>query len=239
LMGGPAYSAIPDTGVDIAQAGLNETLKNIKLNHHNKNHEFKTLSAFNTLTNEIKELTENKDLDLIVMGTQGATGTKEVFLGTHTVHVIRKSKIPVMAIPNGYQFSAIKSIVFSTDYQSLYKKKEIQFLLDVVKIHQAKLTILHVKAEYDLTDEQQLNKELLSSYFKDLSHFFTEQRGALMPNAVHEYIEQYESKLLVMMNRKHGFLERWLFKQNVDSIAFHTTVPFLVLRDTAKIEYKK
>lgn len=238
-MGGPAFSAIPDTSVDTALAGLDKTLEKIKLEYQNKKHRYKTRSTFNTLTNEIIELSEKEDFDLILMGTQGATGAKEIFLGTNTVHVIRKSKVPVMAIPNGYRFKEIKSIVFPTDYRSLYKKEEMRFLLDAVKMHQAKLTILHIKAEYELTDDQELSKELLSSYFKDIPHVFTEQRGALMPEAVHEYVEQYESELLVMMNRKHGFLERWLFKQNIDSIGFHTNVPFLVLRDTVESKYKK
>lgn len=239
MMGGPTYSAIPDMGVDIAQAGLDKTLEDINLKFKNPKHSFKPLSAFNTLTDEILELTETKNFDLILMGTQGATGAKEIFLGTHTVQVIRKSKIPVMVIPKGYKFKEIKSIVFPTDYLSLYKKEEIQFLVDLIEMHKAKLTILHVKAEYDLTYEQQTSKKLLSTYFKNLPHVFREERGALMPEAVHEYVTKHESGLLAMMNRRHGFLERWLFKQNVDSIGFHTSIPFLVMRESEKITNKR
>jgi len=235
-MGGPAFSAIPDTSVDTAVAGLDKTLERIKLEYPNDKHSYKLRSAFNTITNEIIELSKKEDFDLIIMGTQGAAGAKEIFLGTNTVHVIRKSDVPVMAIPNGYKFEEIKSIVFPTDYGSLYKKEELQFLRNVVKMHQAKLTILHVKVEYDLRHEQQLSKDLLSRYFKDLPHVFTEQRGALMPEAVLDYVEEYEPTLLAMMNRKHGFLERWLFKQNIDSIGFHTSIPFLVMRDSSEIK---
>ncbi len=236
MMGGPAFSAIPDTSVDIAVAGLDKTLEKIKLEYPNEKHSHKTRSAFNTLTNEIIELCQKEDFDLVIMGTQGATGAKEIFLGTNTVHIIRKSGVPVMAIPNGCRFKEIKSIVFPTDYRSLYKKEELQFLLDVVKMNQAKLNILHVKEEYDLRHEQQLSKDLLSQYFKDLPHVFTEQKGALMPEAVLDYVGEYEPELLAMMNRKHGFLERWLFKQNVDSIGFHTSIPFLVMRDSSEIK---
>ncbi len=238
-MGGPTFSAIPDTKVAIALEGLEKTLEKIKLEHPNEKHRYKTRSAFNTLTNEILELSRTENFDLIVMGTQGATGAKEIFLGTNTVHLIRKSTIPVMAIPNGHTYKEIKSMVFPTDYRSLYKKEEIGFLVAAAKMHEAKLTILHIKAEYDLVDEQQAAKALLATYFKDLPHVFTEQRAAMMPEGVHEYVRQYEPELLAMMNRKHGFLERWLFKQNVDAIGFHTTVPFLVLPDTSEIKYQK
>ncbi len=237
MMGGPITSAIPDTSVDTALAGLNKTLERIKLEFPNVKHQFKTRSSFNTLTNEIMELAANQDFDLIVMGTQGATGTKEIFLGTHTVSVIRKSNIPVMAIPNEYSFKEIKSIVFPTDYRSLYKKEEIQFLLDIAKMLQIKLTILHIKAEYDMSEKQKANQAALLNYLDDIPHSCVEKKGTLMPEGVHEYIKLHQAGLLVMMNRKHGFLERLLFKQNVDSIGFHSEIPFLAIRDTSKIEF--
>ena len=232
MMGGPTFSALPDKGVDIAQAGLDKTLVDIKLKYKNPKHTFKTLSAFNTLTNEILELTEAKNFDYIVMGTQGATGAKEIFLGTNTVHVIRKSKIPVLAVPVSYVFKEIKSIVFPTDYGQLHKEEDLQYLFNLSNTFESKLTILHVKEEYDLADEQQVNKKALADYFKKLNPIFVEERGKLMPEAIHEYIEEHQSGFLVMMNRKHSFLDRFLVKPNVESIGYHTQIPFLVIPDT-------
>lgn len=239
MMGGPTYSAMPDMGVDVAQAGLDKTLVDIKLKFKNPKHKFKTLSAFNTLTNEIIELTETKGFDLIVMGTQGATGAKEIFLGTHTVHVIRKSKIPVLAIPRRYAFREIKSVLFPSDYVVSYKKEDLKFILETVKMHNAKLTILNVKDDYTLSDDQIANRESLAAYFKELNHSIQQIKGKLMPDAIHEYIEQNNLSLLAMMNPKHSFFERLLSKQNIDSIGFHTKVPFLVIRDTADMPTKR
>lgn len=234
MMGGPAFSAVPDTSVDTAVTGLEKTLEKIKHEHPNEKHSYKTRSAFNGLTNEILEMTAKENFDVVVMGTQGATGTKEIFLGTHTVNIIRKSRVPVIAIPSGYKFQEVKSIIFPSDYRSRYKKEDLRFLLDILKTHMVKLTILHIKAEYDLTKEQKENKAVLAEHFSHISPNFVEERSQLMPDAVHDYIKKHESSLLAMMNRKHSFLERWLFKQNVDSIGFHSTIPFLVMRDTTE-----
>ena len=70
---------------------------------------------------------------------------------------------------------------------------------------------------------------------KDIPHHFKELRGALMPQAIMDYIDEHHFDLLVMMNRTHSFLERLLWRQNIDQIGFHVQVPFLVIRDTAKI----
>ena len=239
LLGGPTYSAIPDKKVDLAQAGLDKTLVEIKLKYPNKNHAFKTLSAFNTLTDEITEFTEREDIDLIVMGTQGATGAKEIFLGTHTVHVIRKSKVPVLVIPSSYTFKEIKSIVFPTDYANPFNEKELQFLTYVAKLHDAKLTVLNVKDDYVLNDDQKANKKSLSVIFSNLKHTFDQVKGEEMPKSIHQYIDQQKSVLLVMMGRKHSFLERLIVTSNVDSIGYHTNIPFLIIPETQKIVPKK
>lgn len=236
IMGGPTYSAIPDVGVDVAQAGLEKTIMNIKLKFNNPKHKFKTLSAFNTLTNEVMELTGTIDFDIIVMGTQGATGAKEIFLGTHTVHIIRKSKIPVLVVPAGFKYREIKSIVFATDYGQSYKEEDLYVLSGLLTEYKAKLTVLHVKEEYDLTDEQETNKKELASNFKELNADFVEERGKLMPDAIHEYMETHKTGLLVMMKRKHPFFERLLVQQHIDAIGFHSTTPFLAIPQSDEIK---
>jgi len=239
MIGGPMVSAIPDVGVEVAQAGLDKTLVDIKLKFKNPKHKFKTLSAFNMLTDEVQEVVEQKNIDFVVMGTQGAAGAKEIFLGTHTVHVLRKSKIPVLVIPKKYKYQEIKSILFPTDYAIPYVKEDLNYIMDVAKMHNAKLTILNVKDDYSPTDSQIVNRKSLEVYFGALDYVVNQVKGKLMPDAIHEFIAQHNIGLLAMMNRKHSFLERLLIKPNVDSIGYHTQIPFLVIRDTCEEPVKK
>ena len=235
LVGGPSFSAIPDYGVEISLAGLEKTLADIRSEFPNPNHSFEILSAFNLLTDEINDLTGDKEIDLVVMGTKGATGAREIFLGTNTVYVIRKASVPVLAVPEDFNFRPVKKILFPTDYWTQYKKEELRQLIELAEMNKARVSVLHVKEEYDLSDKQEDNKSYLSSVLKDTPHDFEELKGALMPNAVIDYIDEHEFDLLVMMNRKHSFLERMMWKQNIDQISFHVQIPFMVIRDTAKI----
>ena len=232
MMGGPTFSAVPDIGVDIAQAGLDKTIIDIGLKFKNPKHTFKTRSVFNTLVNEVMELTDTGNFDMIIMGTQGATGAKEIFLGSHTVHVIRKSNLPVLVVPNTCTFKNIKTILFPTDFAVPYIKEDLKYLVEVCKMHDAKIVILNVRETYQLTDHQMENRKSLSHHFKGLNYVFQEYPDTYIPGAVHEFITQHDIELLTMMNRKHSFLERLLLKPNVESIGYHAQVPFLVIRDT-------
>ena len=70
-------------------------------------------------------------MDLIVMGTKGATGLKEVLFGSHTIHVLKNTKCPVIVIPSGFSFEAPREILFPTDYEVNYKKKHVQPILNI------------------------------------------------------------------------------------------------------------
>jgi len=235
LIGGPMFSAIPDGEVGLSVAGLEHTLTKIKEQYHNPNHHFEIVSAFNILTHEINDLTATKGIDLIVMGTQGATGAKELFLGSNTVYVLRKVTAPVLVIPENCSFTKVLNMLFPTDYKTHYNQKELQKIIDVAKLCNASIIVLHVKEEYDLTDDQLANKNHLAHLLGAIPHIFVEEKGKLMPEAVIDYIDQEQIDLLAMMNRKHSFLDRLFVKHNVDQISFKIQVPFYVVRDTAEV----
>ncbi|MGB5360917.1 MAG: universal stress protein [Eudoraea sp.] len=235
MLGGPLFSAIPDSGVDISLAGLEKTLEDVKKSYKNSKHNYNIISAFNTLTDEINEVTIEKKIDMVVMGTQGASGAKEIFLGTNTVYVLRKAVAPVLVIPENYTFQKIQKILLPSDYLTNYKDNELSTAIKMVKMNKAKLIVLHVKEEYDLTAGQEENKMALYRRLDALSTTLTELKGSLMPSAILNYVQKNEIDLLMMMNRKHSFFERIFEKQNVDQIGFHVKIPFLVIRDTARV----
>ncbi|WP_228235851.1 universal stress protein [Allomuricauda sp. M10] len=236
LLGGPAMSAIPDFGLDISLEGLENTLKRIEKEYSNPKHTFETVSSFNTLSEEIKECPERKKVDMVVMGTQGASGAKEFFLGSNTVHALRKSKVPILVVPNVYKFVPIKDILLSTGYESKYKPEELEPLLAIVARFKAKLHVLHALEDFELTPSQKDNKTYLKQIFNVLKDIiFVDSTEEYMPNIVHAYIEKNQIGLVVMMNRKHHFLDQLLLRHHVDMVGYHSDIPFLVLPDTSEI----
>ena len=94
VLGGPEFSAIPDKGVDASISGLEKSLAAVKEQFGNPKHIYETVSAFNVLTDEINELIEKKSIDLIIMGTQGASGAKEIFWGPIQFMLLERPKHP-------------------------------------------------------------------------------------------------------------------------------------------------
>ena len=70
----------------------------------------------NEIYNDISAAVEKSKIDLVVMGSPGASGFKEMFIGSNTEKVVRTSTIPVLVIKNNHEVFDIKDFVFATDF---------------------------------------------------------------------------------------------------------------------------
>lgn len=70
---------------------------------------------FGVTITSIRQFIEEKKIDLVVMGTHGATGAREFLIGSNTEKIVRTSLVPVMAIKKSTKLSNVKNIVFPND----------------------------------------------------------------------------------------------------------------------------
>ena len=115
------------------------------------------------LSDEINEIIEDNTIDLIIMGTKGATGLKSVFMGSNTAQVIETVLCPVLAIPSDYKFKDFKTIAFATDYHD-NDKISLGFLTDLSEQFNSNLEVVHIA-----------NNDMKSRYEEDLLEYFVTQ----------------------------------------------------------------
>ncbi|MFT4698113.1 MAG: nucleotide-binding universal stress UspA family protein [Flavobacteriaceae bacterium] len=70
----------------------------------------------NEIYKDINETVSTKDIDIIVMGSHGSSGFKEMFIGSNTEKVVRTSDIPVLVIKNEHEQFDINDFVFASDF---------------------------------------------------------------------------------------------------------------------------
>lgn len=92
---------------------------------------------------EINNIAKEINADLIIMGSHGATGLKEFFLGSNTEKVIRYSECPVLIIKNELKDVTFNDVVFATDFSNetipAFKK-----MLDSLSFLNARKHLLYV-----------------------------------------------------------------------------------------------
>lgn len=70
----------------------------------------------NEIYEDIEEACSKNHIDLVVMGSTGASGFKEMFVGSNTEKVVRTSKTPVLVIKNNHPEFEVKDFIFATDF---------------------------------------------------------------------------------------------------------------------------
>ncbi|WP_318309405.1 universal stress protein [Flagellimonas crocea] len=83
---------------------------------------------------EVAEVAQKHNADLIVMGSHGADGLEEIFIGSNTERVVRTSDVPVLVIKGNMGDFDPENFVFACDFESesvpaLKKAKEMAKLL--------------------------------------------------------------------------------------------------------------
>ncbi|RNL75287.1 universal stress protein [Sinomicrobium pectinilyticum] len=216
-----------------ARKQLQKVLARIKEEYPNPNHHFTLLSEYDFLIDTVRKQVEEKKIDLIVMGTKGASGLKEVILGSNTGAVITKVKCPVLAVPEKVTFHPPREIAFPTDYTITYSAKVLDTLLSFAEIFRSAVSVLHVvkKEEETLTEVQLENKEFLRDYLQDTPHSFHRLTNKNLGEAIQCFTESRDVDCIAMMAKKLHLTQQILFRPRVAKISYHTKIPFLVLHE--------
>lgn len=228
LIGSPGQIGLGDVMHETSLTQLEQLQVQLAAKYQNPKHGFVVHTAFNTLVNEVIQTIDNEEIDLVVMGTKGATGAKEILLGTNTVHVIKKATCPVIAVPPNFGYEAPKEILFPTDYEIRYCKEKFGALLTIARQHRSRINVLHVRTGYDLNEFQEKNKSQLESLLGSQG-LFHEMPDSGVIDAINSFQIREKINFLVMVQNKHTFLERLFIEPVIKKVGFHITVPFMVI----------
>lgn len=182
-------------------------------------------------SDEIKTLTEDDDIDLIVMGMKGAGGLGKL-IGSTTTNVLHKVKTPVLIVPQDAVYKPIASLTYASDFTYQTNISLFDPLLSLVKKFEPAITILHVQTEHagespDLVAGKKENNNIFQGH---LYNFVTVENNSVTAG-IQQFQAENNSDLLVMVARQHGFFERLFSQNHTDAMAYETHTPMLVLQD--------
>jgi nucleotide-binding universal stress UspA family protein len=171
----------------------------------------------------ITAIAEEGAFDLVIMGTKGAGGLEEVFMGSTTGSVIKRINVPLMAIPSGYAFQSINHIILAADDEDYSSPGVFAPLLSIIDRFSSSLEVLHVGNEK--APSLQKLPDLLQNTAFQLVH---KQDGNFSETLFGE-VQTHDSRLIAMVRRTRGILSNLFHTSATLKTAFHSPVPLLIL----------
>ncbi len=201
-------------------------LKNVKVTPIVKH--FKVFS-------EVNEVAKKHDADLIIMGSHGASGVKEFFVGSNTERVVRHADIPVLVVKNNLTEVNFEVVVFACDFS----EKSIKSYLNAVKMFDrisSKLYLVHVNLPND-----RFNSTL--EIEKKVVNFFTKADGNLDRMKDVYYVSDYTveegilnfsikmgADLIAIATHGRKGLSHFFEGSVGEDVANHSTLPVLTFK---------
>lgn len=185
---------------------------------------------------EILKKIETDQIDLVVMGTNGASGISEVLIGSITQKVSAESTCPVLVIPAQTSVHNPEKIVFATNFDD-HELQAIFLLSELVRPFKTEIDVVHIGDAADLKSQN-----LKLDYFRgqvttNISYEklkFDLVTGDNVEEALEKFVANNNADWLAVAKRKRNFFDRLTSTSLSKKLSFHTNVPLLVFHTNPK-----
>ena len=207
-----------------SREGVEEFAKRLQEDMDLSKSTVEVISEHGDLPGVIARLQEDDpSIDAVVMGTQGATGLKEVLMGSNTADVVRRSTKAVLAVPEKAEHQLPKRILVADDGGRV-DRATVQVMLDIARKGNAEIHLVRVKTDEERTGSHY--PELLDG----ISFRTFEIEGEDVESALNDQVKVSDADLVVMLRRKLGLFEGIFHRSASKRMVMHTHIPLLVLQ---------
>ncbi|MEM5565501.1 universal stress protein [Psychroserpens sp. AS72] len=200
----------------------------LKKKFNNVNFKFETLIDYDVLTDAIDQVVSSKHIDVLVMGSNGVSGAKEVVFGSNTINVIRKVECTTLVIPEGFTYKKPQEVLLPLDSLDTLGGKAFSKILQFVKMYSNKLHVLRINENGSMPDAQINDLEHMEYFSKDFPSNYHIVNNVPMHYAVSGYIQTNAIDLTILIEQKELLLERFFMGSTTTKIGNNLEVPLLV-----------
>lgn len=184
--------------------------------------QFDALFDFDTLTDAIHQIVSARNINLIIMGTNGATDAAEIIFGSNTLKVIREVRCPILVVPEKFKFSKLSSILFTLRESDVFHPNALLPIEDIIRDRQVDLEVLQLDTEQILPDIP------LIKQFKGVNYHPIQ--GVPTVEAISSYEQLLPVDMHVIFIKPKSFFERIFMGSDTAKISYSSPVPLLVLK---------
>lgn len=175
----------------------------------------------------ILSVIEEEQIDLVIMGTTGASTLTKKLLGTVTSGLIKKVNVPLLAIPNGAVYDEKDGVFMALDFndQSIPNVSIVKGLMgekEEIRVYFSQTK----KNEVDI--QKQINE--LKKQLNGCVVNYSITHDTEVSKAINKRSSGLKSRMIVTFNKKYSFIKGLFHASVSESIVKNGQTPVLVLK---------
>lgn len=229
----PMTRKLLDTLKDSSQKELDEYKNKILQKESNKALSIIINSIAGDVINVVDDYSNENNIDLVVMGTKGASGIKEVLIGSNAEEVVKHSDKSVLIVPEKANAFSITKVAFAADFQNIENEKLIDPYLSFIQKFEAETLLINIENDEDkiYSSKKTFEAKRLEDIFADVKHSFHFEVDQDVVNGINKFIERNNCDMLAVISRKHNMFEKIFHKSVTNKLTCHTELPMFVIKE--------
>jgi nucleotide-binding universal stress UspA family protein len=185
---------------------------------------------FNDDKKTINKYIKNHNIDIIVMGSHGADGMKELLVGTNAQKVIRSASVPVLIVKENNASVLVPEIVFVSDFEA-EAMKPFQKVIGIAELLKARVHLLYINTPAFFNDNMSIENSMetfvaLASERLAKASIYSD---FLFEDGIQHYCDKYDIGLVAIATHSRRGFSRMLIGSDAERVINHLTTPVLSL----------
>jgi nucleotide-binding universal stress UspA family protein len=182
---------------------------------------------------EILSTLDRSEIDLVVIGTRGSSGLRELLLGSNTVNLMKEVRgIPMLVVPEKADYIPLRNILLCSDLHEIADDDALDIVKNIAMKFEADVRLAHVElGTGQPTYEAVLEKRREMHIFEpEVDCTYKRIVAKDLLTGVKYYMDKKsDNDMVAMVYREHTFIGTIFGMNHTHEMAYHTTVPLLVL----------
>jgi nucleotide-binding universal stress UspA family protein len=224
----------PDITQEVNEA--TENLKALVARAKDKGVESDFFLAFNESTSNISRYIQEQVIDMVIMGSHGASGVRELFIGSNAQRIVRQSPVPVLIIKNEMSHIENVGLTFVSDFEA-ESIKPFEQLLNVAEVLEAKVNLVYFNTPAYFVDTWEIEQRMESFEFMagkqlgsiDIINTYVFEDGLV------RYTEEQENPIIAMATHGRHGVSRVFYGSVTEKAVNHLSVPVLSMKISSTV----
>lgn len=198
--------------------------------------EVNTVISEEEVSRDATEYSRKNNIDLIIMGTHGASGFKEAFIGTNAQKMVRSCTKPVLTISNRVKDFKPKRMVYASDFHEEEVNKRIadaKRFADALGV-ELKLVFVNTPAYFEDTEKSTKRLNQVADQFGIDYKQTTVYNDFTIEDGILAYADLMDADIISITT--HGFkgIKKLLNDNITEALVNHSAKPVLSLTADAE-----
>jgi len=184
-----------------------------------------------SVVDAVQAYAANNSIDLIIIGSHGASGKQEYFIGSNAQKIIRRVPSNILVVKESMQDLNLKNVVYASNFDQR-ELETLKLFRDLILPFNPTVHLVHINTDpffglpFSIIKEVMDSQKDLFSTMKVKTHYFKDYS---VDSGVRHISEELQADLIAISNHLKRPIKRIFSGSSVEALANHSDLPVLSL----------